>query len=63
MNFSHIFSGFVGMGLFASAQMFLDWNERRTEEQVAQACVKQQGNGKWTPVACVTAKITRKEPR
>ena len=52
MNFSHILSALAGIGGYIVLQAGMDWIDRRGEKQVAQACVKQQASGKWTPVVC-----------
>ena len=52
MNFSHILSALAGIGGYIVLQMTVDYIDRRGEKQVAQACVKQEAAGKWTPVVC-----------
>ena len=56
MNFSHIISGFAGIGVYIVLQATVYYIERKTEVQVAQACVKQQVKGEWTEASCAKAK-------
>ena len=56
MNFSHILSALAGIGGYIVLQATVDYIDRRGEKQIAQACVKQEAAGKWTPVVCVGAK-------
>ena len=56
MNFSHILSALAGIGGYIVLQATVDYIDRRGETQVAQACVSQKVEGKWTPTACTGAK-------
>ena len=57
MNFSHILSALAGIGGYIVLQATVDYIDRRGEQQVAQACVKQQGTDKkWTQTACTGAR-------
>ena len=56
MNFSHLLSAFAGIGGYIVLQVGMDWIDRRGEDQVAQACVQQKVEGKWTTSQCARAK-------
>jgi hypothetical protein len=43
---------FAGAGIYFLASVFVDWIDRRGETLAAQACVKQEDGGKWTPTTC-----------
>ncbi len=51
----------AGAGTYFLLALFMDWIDRRGEQQVAQACVKQWESGEWTPVTC--AKERQEESR
>ena len=56
MNFSHILSALAGIGVYIVLQATVDYIDRRGEQQVAQACVKQQVKGKWSETVCARAR-------
>ena len=56
VNFSHIFSALAGIGAYIVLQAGMDYVDRHGDQQVAQACVKQQVKGKWTQAKCTGAR-------
>lgn len=56
MNFSHILTALAGIGGYIILQATVDYIDRRADQQVAQACVKQQVKGKWTVAKCTGAR-------
>ena len=56
MNFSHIFTALAGIGAYIVLQAGMDYVDRHGDQQVAQACVKQQVKGKWSEAACARAR-------
>ena len=56
MNFSHILTALAGIGAYIVLQATVDYIDRNSDQQVAQACVQQQVKGKWTQASCTGAR-------
>ena len=46
----------AGIGGYIVLQATVDYIDRSGEQQVAQACVKQQVKGKWSEASCARAR-------